>query len=180
MGNYVKSTPNTAIRETKHHLETAKLQWPNGPWRDEPDRILWPDPETRLQCMMIRNKDWGNWCGYVGIPLDHALAKFTDYMEPPISGLEVHGGVTYFEPCPQDDHDVDHDHGPEAICHAGTERLMWIGFDCGHGCDLAPSFSPESSFVLQETRYKDMYYVKTECMRLAEQVYKLGKGKRIL
>lgn len=48
----------------------TRENWVDGPWRDEPDKVIWTDPETGLDCMILRNR-MGTLCGYVGIPKEH-------------------------------------------------------------------------------------------------------------
>ena len=50
--------------------EGTRENWVDGPWRDEPDKVIWTDPETGLDCMILRNRT-GVLCGYVGVPSTH-------------------------------------------------------------------------------------------------------------
>ena len=49
-----------------------KSGWPAGPWQSEPDKMQFPDPETKLPCLVVRGP-FGALCGYVGIPPSHPL-----------------------------------------------------------------------------------------------------------
>ena len=33
-----------------------KAGWGEGPWQDEPDKVVWVDPATGLDCMAKRNR----------------------------------------------------------------------------------------------------------------------------
>ena len=50
--------------------EGTRDNWGDGPWRNEPDRVLWTEPETGYKCEIKRNRT-GSLCGYVMIPDDH-------------------------------------------------------------------------------------------------------------
>ena len=45
-----------------------KTGWPEGPWMTEPDKLVWIDVDTDLDCMAVRAPTTGAWCGYVGVP----------------------------------------------------------------------------------------------------------------
>lgn len=97
--------------------------WGDGPWRDEPDRVEWIEPETGYRCEIRRNRA-GSLCGYVTVPEDHIwhgieysgcvnrhpqteekdwgykVYPCLDYdkedrCSSPESMLRVHGGLTY-------------------------------------------------------------------------------------
>lgn len=51
-------------------FQPPKSYWGPGPWANEPDKLNWIDPETGLDCMIVRNRA-GNLCGYVGVPESH-------------------------------------------------------------------------------------------------------------
>ena len=50
--------------------EGTRDNWGDGPWRDEPDRVEWVEPETGYRCEIRRNHA-GSLCGYVTVPDDH-------------------------------------------------------------------------------------------------------------
>lgn len=93
-----------------------KSDWPDGPWRTEPDRVEWRDPATGLQCRMSRGVHHGAYCGYVGVTAGHP----------------------YFEKNPLDAG------SPDLHCHGGAnfaqlmDGIWWIGFDCSHSWDYPP------------------------------------------
>jgi hypothetical protein len=49
-----------------------KEDFPAGPWMGEPDKKQWPDPATKLPCLIVRNA-MGALCGYVGVTEGHPL-----------------------------------------------------------------------------------------------------------
>lgn len=159
--------------------------WGPGPWDGEPDKVVWIDPETGLDCM-ARRGGGGSWCGYVGVKAAHpwhgkgystCLADPCDnefcYEHSPESIIDVHGGLTFSGAC--------HDDGnPESdICHISPEPVWWFGFDCAHAHDLRPremvyrnmvgSTWPEPPAGYEEI-YKPLPYVVAETTRLAEQI----------
>jgi hypothetical protein len=136
-----------------------KTGWEDGPWMSEPDKLVWVDPETQLDCMIVRAPS-GALCGYVGVKPNHPYhAK--GYYEDDIEGLvDVPGGLTYSEHC------------GGVICHPTDEEddpVWWFGFDCGHLSDIAPN-PLYKSLIFPEGSYKDIYYVKTEIKALALQL----------
>lgn len=156
--------------KTWHKVD--KAEWPDGPWKDEPDRAQWIDGKSGLDCLITRSH-MGNFCGYVGVPETHPLYN-RDYEE---ASLSVHGGVTFSAPCdPAELED-------EGICHTGTvanEKVWWFGFDCAHAYDLKPALlAMTNQGILPEIfktplycgdRYCDFSYVVSEVEKLAEQL----------
>lgn len=99
---------------------------------------------------IIRHKDMGHLCGYVGVGVDHPLyGRKTDDDE--IIKLDVHGGVT-FAGHDKDDKD---------------DGVWWIGFDCAHAFDVIP-YMP--IMMLQGAKYRDFTYVSGEVEKLARQL----------
>jgi len=141
--------------------------WPAGPWDGEPDKMQWPDPATRLACM-VRRGPLGVWCGYVGVDRTSPLfgRSYHDLSPEP----DVHGGLTFAEAC-----DGDEEHG---ICHVPEpgepEPLWWFGFDCGHAFDLSPVVSGMFETVLGDVVYRDLAYARAECEGLAAQLVETG------
>jgi len=72
----------------------AHEDWGEGPWNNEPDRDVWVDPITDLDCLINRGPS-GAWCGYVGVGPDHPLhgVQYDDV------DVDVHGGLTYSVAC---------------------------------------------------------------------------------
>lgn len=164
--------------------EEEKAELPDGPWMNEPDKAVWVDPKTDLDCMIVRNR-MGALCGYVGVGPRHPFHGFHyDCVH-----VQVHGGLTHADAChPSDDES-------QGICHApepGREHdIWWFGFDCAHGFDLIPHMLKlelqdpiyqaiaESRMRLVEQGlppdiYRDFEYVKEQCELLAYQLTSEG------
>lgn len=153
-----------------------KTAWGDGPWQSEPDKIHWIDPESDMDCLMVRHERSGHWCGYVGVTEGHPLFE-KDYDEHYAMGIEidVHGGLTFAEACSESE-----DPG-RGICHVPLEgrpdHVWWFGFDCHHGGDLSPAgraqarFRGESPpFFERDDVYRDRAYVEEEVRSLARQL----------
>lgn len=139
--------PIEAISWTFPGHRSTWLAHPEGPWDLEPDAMQWGDEGTGLPCLILRNEDAGNWCGYVGVK--EYRREYAD--------LEVHGGVTFY--------------GGELIGVVGR----WVGFDCAHYKDLKPSMgSPSAALVDFGFVYRDWAYVFDQVTRLAAQIAALG------
>jgi hypothetical protein len=142
-----------------------RSDWPSGPWDTEPDKVQWPDSDTGLPCLAVRNSS-GAWCGYVGCPEDHPLHGM-GYDDVYAAGhdIEVHGGLTFAGPCTPGT-------APgKGICHipgeGESDNVWWLGFDCAHYRDLMPAMS---SMFQDEGIYRDWDYVKSECANLTRQI----------
>lgn len=80
----------------KTYRTVDRSGWGIGPWMDEPDKAQWVDPDTGLDCMVVRNGRMGNLCGYVGVGPDHpAFGKHYDSL----ADIDVHGGLTFADSC---------------------------------------------------------------------------------
>jgi len=136
--------------------------WPRGPWDNEKDRYEWRDEDTGLPCLIVRNS-WGALCGYVGVAPEHPFHGREDDGSSDVGSMNVHGGVTYTNKC------AGH------ICHvplAGeTEDVWWVGFDCNHCMDLAPSMGHDRNGTPRGGTYRNVAYVREECKSLASQLY---------
>jgi hypothetical protein len=147
--------------------------WPSGPWDDEPDKAVWVDEATGLDCMIHRNRI-GALCGYVGVGPDHPLhGQDRDDMD-----VEVHGGLTYSARCQEDAPEND------GLCHVPEpgrpDDVWWFGFDCLHLLDTAPglivtnariaALHPELGREPLSYTYKTFDYVKHEVEYLARQL----------
>lgn len=139
-----------------------------GPWQDEPDRVVWIDNDTDLDCMIQRNH-MGALCGYVGVGPDHPChgkGYFTDEGEPDV---EVHGGLTYAAACEEDG----------LICHVPEPDrpadIWWFGFDCAHAWDIVPHMAKVyPDLIFHDSTYKDIDYVAAEVTSLARQLKALA------
>ena len=146
-----------------------------GPWQAEPDKMQWEDPETKLPCLILRNKHSGHLCGYVGVSKGHPYFEKTysggweDHTDPE-SRLDVHGGLTFSEFCA--------DNQEEGICHVPGEgeddHVWWFGFDCAHHMDrsffLAKDLPKSTMDIFATGVYRDLEYVRQECTSLAKQL----------
>jgi len=159
--------------------------WGEGPWNNEPDRDVWVDPVTDLDCMINRGPS-GAWCGYVGVGPDHPWHG-KSYNDLKCEGhyVDVHGGLTYSEACQGE------------ICHVPWPNrehdIWWFGWDAAHWDDYSPRMAAdlrearkrvpglERAFLeghqtfLRET-YKDMAYVIGETLSLAQQLKAVANG----
>ncbi len=177
----------------KTYRNELHVDEPSGPWSVEPDRAVWVDPDTNLDCMIHRNNS-GALCGYVGVPpdhqwhgkgYDHTIEVGPDWYDRPIgkrgvidvfcmsrdgnvsigSFLNVHGGLTFSGPCNKTGREE------RGICHAQQpgrpENIWWFGFDCSHDGDFSPKYDHLFS---NDNSYRDFQYVKSEVESLAKQL----------
>jgi len=164
------------MERIEYHTVENKVEWGQGPWVDEPDKIQWPDQATGLPCLIVRNHG-GALCGYVGIQEGHPLfGKRYDHED--CYNLEAHGGLTFSDKCFGAEED-------RSICHipgAGEpDHVWWLGFDCAHCMDHAPAFEARyrvrhgESPTHPETKvvYRDVAYVTDQCQKLAEQLARI-------
>lgn len=155
--------------------EAERPDWGEGPWQNEPNYV----PAFRhasLLCLLHRGGS-GAWCGYVGVEPEHPVHGL-DYnaVHELLPNLEVHGGLTYSEQC------AGH------ICHVPepgeTDDVWWLGFDCNHSGDLAPSAAATGRKYglslpgFPGDRYRTMEYCRRETMRLAEQLTAARAAKK--
>jgi hypothetical protein len=162
----------------------------DGPWTSEPDKALWIDPATGLDCLAHRNQ-MGAWCGYVGVPPGHPWHGREPHCVP-LSRVWAHGGVNFAGP---DRAGAAHAYG----LTGGPDRsddLWWVGFDCGHADDLAPGLlaalhqadplcyplsgrpSPGLRSIFDSQSYRTFEYVINEVQRLAAQAHR-ATGRRL-
>ena len=159
--------------ETKEYItiDRKALGWPSGEWDSEPDKVQWPDTATGFPCLAKRHPRSGHWCGYVGVPEGHpAFGK--DYHDDLV--VEVHGGITFGDVCDQSKGEA------EGICHIPSlgepDHVWWLGFDCHHAWDYSPEDMKRVSegdypfTVDNDSYYRTLAYVKSECASLAAQL----------
>lgn len=133
-----------------------------APWEREPDKWVG-------ECAMALRTHAGHWCGYVGVFDDHPLYQ-VGYDDERVSGISVHGGVTFagfFE-------ELDHD-----------RPLWWIGFDCGHLYDLIPAIHAHElahqaagnglALNYLQGEYRDLKYVQQQIIKLFRQLVALRR-----
>ena len=136
-----------------------------GPWEGEPDKAVWVDKATDLDCMIHRNRT-GALCGYVGVGPDHSLHG-KDYDKV---GVDVHGGLTYANGCQEgDDPAINVCHVPQP---GRPDDVWWFGFDCAHFRDLVPGMAamPELVGIFNDAVYRDFVFVTAEVESLAKQL----------
>lgn len=148
-------------------FKVDRTGWAAGDWDGEPDRVDFH--HAGFACLMLRNTHSGHWCGYVGVPSTHP-AYGGKYMD---TDIDVHGGLTYGEKC-----DGAH------ICHVAqpgeSDDLFWLGFDCNHGCDLAPGRMMRdkewgTGYNEPYASYRTEGYVRHQTKHLAEQLKEIQK-----
>ncbi|MDP8928646.1 MAG: hypothetical protein M3O70_08760 [Actinomycetota bacterium] len=167
-----------------------KSGWGAGPWQEEPDKVVWVDATTDLDCMIVRHPHLGHWCGYVGVAPEHPWhgisydgcledRSCTDQWEcehtSPERNVRVHGGVTFAGGC-RDDEDP-----ATSICHVPQPGrptdVWWFGFDCAHAGDLAPKVAATMGYPpFPDERYRTQAYVVGETERLAKQLADVTSG----
>jgi hypothetical protein len=153
----LEQTPDPHVMETREWHFRDKSAWGEGPWQHEPDKMQWPDRETGLPCLIVRNPD-GALCGYVGVSESHPhFGK--DYSNV---DADVHGGLTFADRCSGEEHGICH------VVQGEDPPTWWFGFDCAHFCDILPDSRVYR--VGDEHVYRDVAYVQEECRKLALQL----------
>lgn len=177
----------------KNVRERGRSEWPAGPWDDEPDKVVWIDPATDLDCLIHRNQ-MGGLCGYVGVGPDHPFSGIhysdcatqadceggwddTPGHVSPERVLSVHGGITFASFCVESEDGEGH-----GICHVAEpgrpEKVFWFGFDCGHSMDLMPAMAAFEQHMGFDNplaaQYRDIHFVKEQIEELAAQLKELA------
>lgn len=129
----------------------APPKWASGPWDWEPDEHEFE--HEGVSCLMLRNEEFGHWCGYVEIEEGH-LWWGRDSDDPVLEAVQAHGGVTF---------------SGELLDNLG--RYL-IGFHCAHATDLTPKgaldfLDGEAEYI--GVRYRGFNEVRALCQRLAVQ-----------
>lgn len=158
--------------EYREYRTVDKSNWNRGPWDDEPDKVQFEDPATKLPCLVVRGP-LNALCGYVGVHAGHPL------FEKSYKGvnLEAHGGVNFSRFCAEgvpENHHICHVPGP-----GDPEKTWWFGFDCSHSWDIRPiEKGPDGlrDYSMLGATYKTLSYVKLECARLAAQLHAMKAG----
>ena len=136
-----------------------KSKWLDGPWKTEPDHIVFRDQVTGYPCIIHRVDSHGALCGYVGVPPGHPAHR-KDYSDAALESIEVHGGLTYADEC------------GDTICHVPepgeSDDVWWLGFDTAHCGDFTPAHHTKSD--LKYETYRTVEYVREECRKLALQL----------
>lgn len=163
----------------------------DGPWKAEPDKLTWIDPDTGLPCIMRRGND-GALCGYVGVGPDHPLAGVGREALPHDPPIVVHGGIDYASAC--EEYEPQH----ISVCHVRVPRavnppfdtrtmvalaklpedIWWFGFSCNQPYDLVPRDRHHiRPLGLENGRvYRDERYVVRETTNLAAQLHAVAEG----
>ena len=153
----------TQAKCTEQCGHQEKAQWPDGPWKNEPDRVEFR--HAGLPCLLHRNRV-GAWCGYAAVPPGHPLYGLDYDVATDKANIDVHGGLTFANECT----------GP--ICHepepGEPDQVWWFGFDCVHLWDTAPgmlTFERKNGFERDDRDvYRDLAYARAETEKLAEQL----------
>ena len=179
--------------ETIAYITIDKTKWGEGPWRQESDKIQFPDPATALPCLMVRGPG-GHWCGYVGVNPGHPWHG-TDYNgmgwddeDAPEQKVSVHGGLTYSGACQETKDET------TGVCHkpgpGETDNVWWFGFDCAHAGDYSPSMAEylpknltrydgvDDNPPWPAETYKTVNYVRDEITSLAKQLQEVEVAHR--
>jgi hypothetical protein len=65
------------------------------------------------------------------------------------------------------------------VCHipepGASDRVWWLGFDCGHAGDYAPGIRSLLGPSRREEQYRDLAFVQSEVEALAHQLYHLDR-----
>jgi hypothetical protein len=145
-----------------------KTDWPDGPWKDEPDYVSWVDKDTMYRCVLQRNVV-GAWQGRVGISADHPLFMIP-YTNPIYQHIDVHGDIMYTSFIAADDQ-----------YFSPPQRSWWIGFDTMREDDYTPGYKPKQKNLklipeyAATIVYRDIAYVTDEIQFLAVQLFQYQK-----
>lgn len=164
--------------ETLEYRTVDKSEWARDEWDDEPDKRQWTDQATGMPCMIVRAPS-GHLCGYVGVTEGHPYFEKSpfDYQ----MRVSVHGGLNFSAFC--DPHPEAKERG---ICHipgpGETDRVWWLGFDCGHGWDgdVSPGIAAtlrklgRAGSIWMDGTYRNVAYVTEQVKGLAKQLYLAG------
>ena len=133
-----------------------KSSWGDGPWQTEPNVIARIEKATGYETFIIRHKDHGALCGYVGVYRDHPAFKVYHDLD----NIYVHGGLTYSAL-------------NEPIHSMKKEKpdIWWLGFDCLHFCDFSPAYP--QIFGDKKEDYKTILFVQNEIINLALQLKRM-------
>lgn len=138
-----------------------KTDWPEGPWKEEPDLKGWLDGATSLPCFIRRSEFEGYFCGYIGIPKNHPLHS--------ISYNEINKLINF--KCKLNFSSLFGDkfyENPHSSCLSND--LWWVGFSCDSYKDFSPlkyTFSePDIS------AYKDVKFLEKQCAEIAAKLVK--------
>jgi hypothetical protein len=151
------------MTDKKEQTYIDKSGWPDGEWKNEPDQVFWVDEATGYHCSILRSIRGGHLCGYVAVQKGHPLYGKT-YSD---IDLEIHGGLTYSEPCQGD--------SEQGICPAteNNDKAWKFGFDCAHVGDFSPGREYLDLVFTGWDTYKNIAYVTAEVESLAKQLKRM-------
>lgn len=124
-------------------------------WLSEPNILAWI--YKGYDCLIVRDEEFGNLCGYVGLKSDHPWhGKEEEDQE--ISEIDVHGQISWASvlyPLPAV-------LMPSSFKHGSR---WWLGFRAATGGDYRP-FSTNNR---QDDVYRNMAFMKAECEKLVRR-----------
>ena len=114
-------------------------------WLKEPDELGFEYKGYKCE---VKRMKMGHLCGYVTVPSSHpAFGKDYDDLD-----ISCHGGLTY---------------------GVVEEKSATYGFDCAHFNDYLPLY--EKRGINAGGVYRNIEYVKKECMSIVDQMEKMRK-----
>jgi hypothetical protein len=156
-----------------------KTNWPDGPWKLEPDKMLWIDKETGYECLIRRVKEISHLCAYVGITKEHKLygVSLLQFRRDKLltKYFDVHGSITMSYP---GKHFISEPGPDDKLGRTEVEGLpypseiWWIGMDFVQNNDIIPIISDDPSDNNGERIYRDIGYVTKEVTKLAHLLKK--------
>jgi len=150
------------IQKSLYSPEQKLEWWGDGEWVNEPDLAEFEEQGIRCFIRRFLIEEKGKWHlgilnGYASLPHNHSW----NFSEKLRNNCEVHGGITFFGKW------------NDLLLYPGKpepkSELNWVGFDTGHGFDLAPSMAISLGGI-KCCVYKNMDYVASECKKMARQV----------
>jgi hypothetical protein len=151
-----------------------KTDWPDGPWKLEPDKMLWIDEDTGYECLIKRIRNISHLCGYVGITKEHPLYKTSLLQfrrdDTLIKYFDVHGMITMSYPGKlfSEEPGPDHKLGRTFFDNMpNPNEIWWIGMDFVQNEDIIPIISDDVNDNNGERIYRDIGYVTKEVTKLA-------------
>lgn len=180
-----------------------KESWGTGVWEHEPDKAVWVDEETGLDCMIFRHPDAGHLCGYVGVPPDHPyhgidynqcplLVREDDCPDrdeddfccehEPVHRFPVHGGLTFANDCQEP---TPEEWAAEFGLLSGDDLVLDRDDVAGLAAGVIPSFAewrrrkmPQRiCHTPEEGRPEDVWWFGFDCAHLGD--VSPGHGREI-
>lgn len=169
----------------------------DGPWRDEPDRLVWTDAESGYSCLILRQAA-GELAGYVAVGPSHPLWAFECDAIPTALGIKPHAGIDYAAACDEGaprSVSICHPHGPQLRSRrerpqgpgkqdsdaTGSPAAWWFGFRCDKAEDLLPEGYARNDEEREDgpRTYRDLTYVAKQTVSLARQLKALESAPPI-